>query len=259
MKSIRVFFALLALIALTAVPAWSELSGQQIIRKSKEALQAADAVNKVQMTLINKRGDKLVQRMVTRTKNVNGATRQVTTFLYPDETKGTKFLVLENADRSDDMFIFIPGLKRIRTISTSQRNQSYMGTDFSYGDLEALEADVGQHTVIRTEALDGQDCHVVQSILDPKQGAGYSKIINWYRTDEFLPIKTEYYDKDGALKKVKTIPSLYKDGSSWVLKKMIMKNVQKNHQTIIEIIESNSTKVEDSFFTKQFLLQTDRF
>ena len=258
-RGFSILLAAALLFAWSANLAAADPTAAQIIAKSKEAVQAKSAENKVQMTLVNKRGDTLVQKMVTRTHSENGLTRQVTTFLYPDETKGTKFLVVENDTRDDDMHIFIPALKRIRTISSSQRNQSYMGTDFSYGDLEALDPKTGQHAVTGSETIDGQDCYVVTSRLDPKTGQGYSKIINWYRKDEYIPIRTEYFDKDGAKKKIKTVPDLYKDGDAWVLKKMVMEDVQRNHQTIIEVIESTQKPVDASFFTKQFLLQTDRY
>jgi uncharacterized protein len=258
-KPVTCFLCFFLILLFSVGVAIAEPTAKEIIEKSKKATEAQSAVNKIQMTLENKRGDTLVQRMVTRTTNEKGLTRSVTTFLYPDETKGTKFLAIENEKRDDDMKIYIPGLRKARTISSAQRNQSYMGTDFAYGDLEGLDPEVGTHTVRGKETVDEAECWVVESTLDPKSGGGYSKIVTWFRADEYIPVKTEYYDKDGQLKKVKTVPELYKDGEVWVLKKMIMKDVQKNHQTIIEVIESKQQPVASDFFTERFLLQTDKY
>lgn len=235
-----------------------DLTAKQIVVKSEQATQAKSTVNKVQMTLINKRDEKRVIKMVSRAKTAGGLSRTVSTFLYPDEVKGTKFLLVENADREADMMIFIPDLGRVRKISSSQRNQSYMGSDFAYGDLEALDPD-GDHALIGTEDFEGAECYVVQTILDPREGAGYSKMTNWFRRDNFVAVKTEYYDKDGNLKKVKTVHDLRRQNDIWVLTKIVMKDVQRKHQTIIEILESNQQEVDDSFFTVRFLQQTDRY
>ncbi|MBZ0270459.1 outer membrane lipoprotein-sorting protein [bacterium] len=244
---------------LFAAPARAELSGKEIIAKSRDAQQTGATVNKIEMTLENKRGETLSQKLVTRTKTEGGLTRSVTTFLAPDETKGTKFLMVENAGRDDDMKIFIPDLKRIRTISTAQRNQSYMGTDFAFGDLEALDPDTGTHTFAGEETIDGAETYKVETTPDPNSGTGYAKMVNWIRKDNFIPVKTEYYDRDGNLKKVKTVHDVTRQGDGWLMKKMVMNDVQREHRTIIQVIDSERKAVDDEYFTERFLNQTDRY
>ena len=254
-------FAIAAIVACFALPlalAAADLTPQQLIEKSNDATVSAGSVHQLEMTITNKRGETQSQKMLTRTKTYKGHPAKVTTFLYPEESKGTKFLLVENKDREDDMKIYIPDLRRVRTISTTQRNQNYMGTDFSYADLEALNANVGQHAINGADTVDGQACTKMTTILDPKKGPGYSKMITWFRADNFVAVKTEYYDKDGALLKVKTVEGLYKDGNVWVQKRIVMKNVQTSHQTVIETRKVEQKVVDDSFFTDQFLQQTDR-
>jgi hypothetical protein len=217
------------------------------------------SVNKIQMTLLNKRNEKREMKMISRAKARQGLSSTSTTFLFPEEVKGTKFLMVENRNAAADMRIFIPDLRRVRNISTTQRNQSYMGSDFDFGDLEALDPDKGTHVLAGSETVDGQDCHLVETKLNPNEGAGYSRMRTWIRKDNFVPIKTEYYDKDGNLKKVKTVSDLYKQKNHWVLKTITMRNVQTGHQTVLNIIESKQEEISDSYFSDQFLLQTDRF
>lgn len=260
MKKFVIFSFILALVFLASTALAQDLpSVKDLLAKAKSAKQEDSAVNKVEMTIINKRGDKMLNQMVTRSKTVKGLSSTVTTFLIPTETKGTKFLMIQNPSGPDTMMIFIPDLKRVRTISTSQSREQYMGTDFAFSDLEDLDPNIGTHKVAGVEQIDGQDCFKLESELDPKTGGGYSKQINWFRKDNYIAVKTDYYDKDGNLKKVRTVPELYQQGKIWILKKMIMKDVQKDHQTIIEIKQSDQKPVEDSYFSEQFLLQTDKY
>lgn len=245
--------------ALFSGTVWADPSAREIIAQARKATRSKSSLNKIEMTMENKRGETLVQRMVTRAVTKNDLSRTVTTFLYPEETKGTKFLMIENPDREDDMKIFIPSLGRIRTISAAQRNQSYMGSDFAYGDLETLDPNTGEHALTGSEDVEGKDCYVISTGLDPKKGAGYSKMINWIQKENFVPVKVEYYDKDGQLKKVKTVHDLYRQDDVWILKRMVMRDVQRRHQTTIVVVESQQKKIDDSYFTDQFLRQTDKY
>ena len=258
MKRFAIAMAFAALALLPILAAATDLTPQQLIEKSNEATASAGSTHQLEMTMTNKRGETQVQKMLTRSKTIKGNPAKVTTFLFPEESKGTKFLLIEYKDKEDDMKIFIPDLRRVRTITTTQRNQNYMGTDFSYADLEARNAAVGRHTITGSDKVDGQDCWVLTSILDPKKGPGYSKMITWFRKDNFVAVKAEYYDKDGVLLKVRTIQDLYKEGNIWIEKKIIMKNVQTDHMTVIETKKVELKPIDDSYFTEQFLQQTDR-
>jgi hypothetical protein len=259
MKKLFPWFLPVLLLGIFVLSAMGEtLTAKQIITRSKQACLTKSSINKLKMSLINKRNEKREIKMLSRGKSVNGLSRTQTTFLFPDEVKGTKFLMIENANREADMMIFIPDLGRVRTISSTQRNQSYMGSDFAYGDLEALDAEKGAHVLKPDGDYNGQPCWVIETTFKPSDGVGYSRMIDWFRKTDFAPVKTEFYDKDGALKKVKTIPEIYLQNGVLILKKMIMQDMQTNHQTIIEIIESQQQNVEDFYFTVQFMQQTDR-
>jgi hypothetical protein len=255
----RIISITVAMLLLGVSTAFAELSAKQIVIRSKVAIQGSSSVNKIKMTVTNKRGDEQVQKMITRTKTVNGLNQQISTFLYPDETKGTKFLKIEKDNQNDIMKIYIPDLGKPRTISSSQRKQSFMGSDFTYEDLEALQPQKGQHSIFGNNTFEDAPCYVIQTNYSGKKSAGYSKTLTWIRKDNYLPVKTEYYDKDANLIKVKTAHEIYKKKDVWVLKKLVMKNVQKNHQTVIEVVESKIQPVNDSYFTEQFLRQTDKY
>jgi hypothetical protein len=258
MKRLLLTTALFAFM-LAPIARAAEITPEELIDRANAATASTGSIHQIEMTVTNKRGDTQTQKMIARSRTLKGdRPAKVTTFLYPEETRGTKFLVIENKAGEDEMKIYIPDLRRVRTISSTQRNQNYMGTDFSYGDIEGLDPKIGQHSITGSASVDGHDCWVLATILDPKKGLGYSKLVNWFRKDIFVSVKTEFYDKDGALLKVKTVQDLAQEGKTWVARTITMKNVQTVHQTVIRIVKAEQKPVDDLYFTDQFLQQTDR-
>lgn len=88
----------------------------------------------------NARGGVIERELVMRTgRGEPGEDRTFTVFLAPAEVRGTAFLQLAHKDRDADQWLFLPELHRVRRISGASRRQSFVGTHFSYRDLELLD------------------------------------------------------------------------------------------------------------------------
>ncbi|MCZ7586004.1 MAG: outer membrane lipoprotein-sorting protein [Deltaproteobacteria bacterium] len=53
--------------------------------------------------------------------------------------------------------------------------------------------------------------------------------------------------------------NVYQQGKTWIMKTMTMEDVQKDHRTVIDIVESKQSDFPDEYFTERFLTQTDRY
>jgi hypothetical protein len=102
--------------------------------------------------------------------NANGLARAVIVFQSPATVRGIRFLTMDTPSGKSDQWIFLPALGKVRRIAASEGGGSFMGTDFSYDDMSAMDRDIAldTHTILREEALDGAVCYVIQST--PKDG-----------------------------------------------------------------------------------------
>jgi outer membrane lipoprotein-sorting protein len=110
---------------------------------------------------------------------------------------------MDNAAGKSDQWIFLPALGKVRRIASSESGGNFMGTDFSYDDMSAMDRDVAldTHTIMREEALDSAVCYVIQSV--PKDSDyPYSKTVSWVDKAHYRIYKSELYDKRGTLAKV---------------------------------------------------------
>ena len=79
---------------------------------------------------------------VTGLRGQGGAgDRVLVRFTYPNDIAGTGFLVWEHPGAEDDRFLYLPALARVRRITGAERQESFVGSDFTYEDIggRALE------------------------------------------------------------------------------------------------------------------------
>ena len=129
-----------------------------------------------------------------------------------------------------------------------------MGSDFTYEDLEKRSPERDNHRLIKHDTINGNAVWLVEAI--PVQKEQYSKRKVWISKAKLIPLKVEFYDRDGELLKVLTVTKTSKEQGYWIIIRQVMKNVQKNHKTSISLsnvlIENGVT---DSKFTQREMVK----
>jgi hypothetical protein len=190
--------------------------------------------------------------MLSYSKDFGEDKKTIMFFQEPADVKGTGFLTWDynEDDKDDDRWLYLPAMKKNRRISgTSAKKEYFMGSDFTYDDMGNRDVDSDSHKLLREEKINGVDCWVIEST--PKDGdEQYSKQIGWIRKDNFIAVKVEYFDKQGALMKVLEVDGVKKIDGFWTATSMTMNNLQREHKTIISIesMEYNMP-LDDNLFT----------
>jgi Outer membrane lipoprotein-sorting protein len=235
--------------------------GRAIMEQLQEANDPQTSHALVRMELLETDGS-VKERIIEEwsDEDEQGLARSVIVFHRPTSVQNTRFLVIENSDREDDQWIFLPALKRVRRIASSEGGDSFMGTEFSYDDFKSREIDDYTHTYLRTENAQGYRCHVVESV--PKEGTGsrYGRILHWITVDEEImsDLKMELYDRDGSLARTFLVEDLKQVDGYWTPVSVIMKNSKTGRATrlVQERLELDKP-VNPRRFTTRYL-QTGR-
>lgn len=225
-------------------------AARDIVRKARDKQFPKNSVSDLTMVLINKRGNERVRKLQTKRKDYGkGEAKSVAYFLSPADVKGTAFLVWEHPDTANDVFIYLPALKKIRRIASEQKHQSFMGSDFSYADMENEDVDDADHRILSEEDVDGKLCWVIESIPKPESDSEYGKLISWVHKADFIPYKVEFYDKKDRLYKVMNVLRTGPVGDDILPLHFSMENVQKDHKTEISLdkIELGQDIPDDEF------------
>ncbi|MFC1713177.1 outer membrane lipoprotein-sorting protein [Candidatus Poribacteria bacterium] len=228
----------------------AELTGRDIMIKVDERPDGDDQRSIMKMTLINKRGKTRERSVLTYSKDYGKDRKSLMYFQSPGDVKGTGFLSWDYDDpkKDDDQWLYLPALKKSRRISSSSKNDNFMGTDFTYDDMGDRNVDEDMHELLREEELDGHKCWVVES-KSKEEDYIYSRRVSWVRKDALVMLKVEFYDRRGSLLKILTSPDIRKQDGIWAHFRMEMENVQNEHKTIIEMMEIQyDIGIKDSMF-----------
>lgn len=214
------------------------------------------------MVLVNDKGQRRERRSVNTVKlQPNGVDSMVLVkFSEPNDIRGTSFLQIEHSDGDDDLWIYLPALKRSRRLVASNKKDSFVGSDFSYGDILLPKVDLYRHTVLRSETVDGHECLVIESVPADetvRSTSGYSKKITWVRADNYLETQVEYYDLGGRLLKTQRVAEhvlMEPETQRWFAQRREMTNHQTGHSTLITFENiAPSAELSDELFTTRYL------
>lgn len=248
---LAVFGTLLPSLGSAEAPSPETLAPREIVKKARGKQFPENSVSDLSMVLISKRGSERTRKLTTKRKSYGGGeAKSVAYFLSPADVKGTAFLVWEHADQPNDVFIYLPALKKIRRIASEQKHQSFMGSDFSYADMENEDVDDADHRILSEEDLDGKACWVIESLPKPDSDSEYGRLVSWVDKTEFIPRKVEFFDKNGRPYKVMQVLRTGPVGDETLPLHLSMENVQKHHKTeiIIDKIEVGR-EISDEEFT----------
>jgi len=240
------------------------LTPVEIMDKNFVATKYPDSTSETTMTLTNKAGKQRVRKTFGTTKlQPNGVDNmRMTRFLEPADVKGTVSLLIEHSEKDDDIWIYLPSVKKVRRLVSSNKKDSFVGTDFSYGDVIGHKVKEWDHKLIKEEDIDGKPCYVIESTpkdASIKANTGYSKRVGWIEKDNFVTLKGVLYDEAGELLKEAKFTNYTEVDPvrhRWQAGQLEMRNVQAEHATVIHIDQLKvNIGVKDDYFTTRYMEQ----
>lgn len=250
---------LLSLCLAASIRAESE-DGREIMRKSQAATRLRGMESVATLTIRDKKGNERVRRFSSASKKYGDVTRMIMKFLEPADVKGTGVLTFDNEDEDDDMWVYMPALRKTRRIVSSEKAKGFMGSEFSNADITAPTLDDFTYTLLGSEKTGGVDCRKVEAVPvsdDVAEEYGYSRKIVWVGATDYVTRKTDIYDLDGELLKVLTVYKvelLDEKNGKYQTTDVEAENVQNGRSSrfTIEKVELNPD-VKDEYFTTQYL------
>ncbi|MEM1136758.1 MAG: outer membrane lipoprotein-sorting protein [Bacteroidota bacterium] len=226
----------------------AEKRGLQIAQAADQADQGfKNSIVELKMTLKNKNGQVSERSLSTRTlEQTEDGDKSLIIFNSPKDVKGTSTLTFTHKVGSDDQWLYLPSIKRVKRISSNNKSGPFVGSEFAYEDLSSQEVEKYTYKFLEEK---GDLLIVEQYPVDPK--SGYTKRIAIYNQEKGHRLeKVEFYDRKGAHLKTLTYSDykLYK-GKFWRALTFDMVNHQSNKETRLKFSEYDfeSGLSEDDF------------
>lgn len=262
-----VFSIITGCVSLSLIPAVcfsQELDGLEIMRKVYSREVGDTVVGTVEMILIGNDGNQRKRKMKTFTKRYDELTKRIVFFLAPADVRGTALLTYDysSTDQEDEQWVYLPALHKTKRISSGSRGSSFMGSDFSYGDLTQKALDSYSYRLVKEQQINQHAVWIIEAVPKNEETVslyGYTKSLLIVRQDNFVIVRAVHWLKNKNTLKYNEVKKLGKIDGIWVPMEVHAKTVNNGktvHQTLLinTDIELN-TSVTDELFTKRRLEQ----
>jgi len=184
-----------------------------------------DMSARLEMVLKNRNGDKHQRFMKMKVLEMQGdGDKSLSIFNSPKDVKGTAFLSFTHALEADEQWLYLPGLKRVKRISSSNKSGPFLGSEIAFEDLSSFELDKYSYTYLRDELQGAIDCFVIET-KPQYEYSGYTRTIIWVDKARYIPVKIDYYDRKNSLLKTQIFNDYQQFlGKYWRSSNMSMEN-----------------------------------
>lgn len=264
MKTVK-HLSMLVMSAIVSIHACAdELTPEQIMQKVYDREDGNHSVMEMEMVLIDKNGQQRVRNIKSFGRDAGPGgkdSESIMFFLSPADVKDTGFLSYDYDDDSkdDDQWLYLPALKKTKRIASSDKSSSFMGTDFTYADMNKRNIHNYSYKLIKEDVVNGSKVWIIEGTPvteKEKEETGYTKSWAFVRQDNFVVIRgINWLDKGGKMKYMDTKKLEQIDGV-WIATEVTMatkKDKETLHQTIMRSknVQFNQPQPDDTFSTRR--------
>ncbi len=251
----------LVMILLTVVGA-QDLTGRAIMEKTKEAQTMSGTEYVGTLEIYDNKGNQRVRKIAAASKDYpsEDVSKRIIRFLEPADVKGTGMLIFDHENKDDDMWIYMPSLRKTRRIVSSDKGKSFMGSEFSNADMAAENMSDFNYNLLGEADFKGSACWKIEVLpVDEDVAAenGFSLKIVWIAKADYVMRHAEFYDMFDDLYKKQTnsdIRLLDEKGRKYQAAEMVMENVQNGRHSIMKMEQVVfNPNVKDEYFTTRYL------
>jgi len=220
---------------------------REIIKKADEKMQGEEtSQSTMTMTIVRPTW----QREVTFKSWTKGRDYSLALVTAPAKEAGQTFL-----KRETEMWNWNPTINRLIKLPPSMMSQGWMGSDFSNDDLLKESSIVVDYThkIIGEEEIDGWGCYKIELIPLEDAAVVWGKILKWIAKEEYLQMKSEYYDEDDYLIKTELAYDMKTMGGRLIPSKFeLIPEEEEGHKTMVVMDDIKFNEpIPDSFFSQQ--------
>lgn len=225
----------------------------QLMDKSRDLTMSGNIQSTVTLTISEKNGSVRTRKLNMITKSYgDGTIKRMVKFLDPADVRGTAMLIVDSKDAQDDMWIYLPALKKTRRIVSTEKGKSFMSSEFSNADMSS-----GSNNDFKIRHLPESgktDTWVIENVPvsdDKADEYGFSRKITYLDKASLKTMKIDFYNFDHELFKtieiVATQPLEGKEG--YIMTDMLARNYINGRSSRVKFDQVNTTaSIPDNTF-----------
>ncbi len=266
--SLREFTALLGcsglFIVMPVFASAAEYSAVEVAHMVDQRYVGDSSIAEVTMVLIDRRERQRVRDLKLYSKEYGTDTKSLSLFESPADIRGTAYLNFDWEDslRDDDSWLYLPALQRVKRLASSDKSDSFLGSDFTYADINGFEIDWYDYSFVNEhEIVNGEECWVIEIVPKPEfkeraeEATGYSKMRTWVSKEKLIQIQGQAWELRGNRVKFFTASEIEEIEGIWTIKRLQAVTTRNNRQEHASVLQINSidynVEVADDLLTTE--------
>jgi hypothetical protein len=197
------------------------------------------------------RGAERHRRIHTIAKHIDGRMHSIGRLIAPEHLRGMTILSIEARGRSDDVFVYLPSLGRVRRVSMSRKADSFLGSDLTYEDLDRQRVEDYRVESLNREVLEGEPVHVITA--RPRKLDTYQRVAFAAAVSDLALLELRYY-KAGDVQAFRVVrfprASIRRSGGNLIPTRIHVANTILGSETDVEISELEiNPEIDDRLFS----------
>ena len=171
---------------------------REITEKSTAAIEFEAMEMATNLYIFDNRGNSRERQVAVATQKFGNTTKTLMRFLSPADVQGTAILIYDYEEKADDMWVYLPSMRRTRRIVSTERGKSFMGSEFSNADMSRPNVDDFTYNLLGEESVNGKPCWKVEAVAksrDVESEYGFKRRVSYVEKSTYLIQKSELYDR----------------------------------------------------------------
>ncbi|MEX0618096.1 MAG: outer membrane lipoprotein-sorting protein [Pseudohongiellaceae bacterium] len=240
------------------------LSAAEVMYRVDNRYEGDTSESRYTLVLIDRREQQRIRELRTFSRAYGDDTRSLSVFESPADIRGTAYLNYDwdDAERDDDSWLYLPALQRVKRIASSATSDSFMGSDFTYADINGIESGWYDFSFVNeSEVVDGYECWVIEAVPKPEfrekaeDATGYSRLQAWIIKDSFVQLRGQAWELRGNRIKYFTSSEIELIDEVWTVKRLqaiSTRNGRQEHASVLQLNDvSYNLELGDEIFTTE--------
>jgi outer membrane lipoprotein-sorting protein len=164
---------------------------RRILEESVDRTRAVSMEYAGQVTTVSSSGRERRKVWRSYSQGSGGAANRLIRFVSPPDVRGIGFLSRTRPSGLPDQWLYLPSMKRERRVSSRDRDTPFVGTDFTFEDLDELDPARLDTEQLSDRTIEGLPCYVIE--IRPRDPASYERKLLTLAKDSLSLMSVEIF------------------------------------------------------------------
>lgn len=168
----------------------------------------------------------------------DGQLRAMLRLSAPADLAGAAYLLRERED-TDEMYMFVPALNRVRRLSGAAADDKLWGTDIAYGDVRQLgnAISVSNTRLTGEDTLSGRKMHRLEARTAADAGVAFSSLQIWVDQSSCIALRIDFLSGKTVRKRLSVDPArLRREARYWYADEVVLSDLEAGTQTRLKVL-----------------------